>query len=163
MKAIERDKQKFENWLSANGAEIMMPTNPYEFARFIANGGTHVVYSNKKGQISANGFALDCVAAFENGKHLSMGFTKTQRTHNGNKKAALIKRDGSDCFYCRQDLNDDITIEHLIALDKGGNNRLENMALAHSKCNALMGNLSLTKKLKKRDEYLIAIYRNGSA
>jgi len=148
-----KQKDSFAEWLVKNGAEILLPTNPYEIARFIAHGGTHIVYSNKKGSISANGFALECVTAFDNNKPLFMGFTKTARTSNTKKKAVLLKRDGDTCFYCGNPMPiDDITIEHLISLDKGGNNRIENMALAHSKCNLDMGNLPLITKLKKRDQ-----------
>lgn len=147
------DAPKFKAWLEKNGAEVLMPTNPYELVRFIAHGGTHVIYVNNKGRISANGFSVDAMQAFDDGKPLDMGFSKTKRTPNASRKAALIKRDGRDCFYCGKPMtDDDITVEHLIALDKGGNNRLENMALAHDACNRRAGNSSLTYKLKLRDQ-----------
>jgi len=148
-----KDAAKFKNWLERNGAELLMPTNPYEVARFIAHGGTHIVYTNSKGRISASGFALTALTAFEQNKPLDMGFAKTARTQNTKRKAVLLKRDGRECFYCGLDMpDDDMTVEHLIALTNGGNNRLENMMLAHSKCNDDMGKLPLTIKLKKRDE-----------
>jgi len=144
--------EQFKQWLSRMGAEVLMPTNPYELARFIAHGGTHVVYVNGKGKISAAGFALEALAAFDGGKVLSMGFAKAARTANSKRKAVLMQRDGRGCFYCGIDIADeDMTVEHLIALDKGGQNRLENMALAHAKCNNKAGNLSLTMKIKLRD------------
>jgi hypothetical protein len=143
---------KFHSWLESNGAQIMPATNPYEVARFIAHGGTCIVYANSKGKISANGFALKAVEAFERNQKLDMGFAKTARTVNTKYKAALLKRDGRECFYCGLDMPDeDVTIEHLIALDKGGNNRLENMALAHYECNQKAGNMHLTAKIKLRD------------
>lgn len=144
--------QAFNSWLEKNGAQVLPPTNPYEIARFIAHGGTCVVYTNSKGKISANGFALKAVEAFERNQKLDMGFAKTARTVNTKYKAALLKRDGRECFYCGLDMSDeDVTIEHLIALDKGGNNRLENMALAHYECNQKAGNMHLTAKIKLRD------------
>lgn len=145
-------QQSFLSWLETNGAQVLPPTNPYEIARFIAHGGTCIVYQNSKGKISANGFALKAVEAFERNQKLDMGFAKTARTVNAKYKAALVKRDGKECFYCGLEMPDtDMTIEHLIALDKGGNNRLENMALAHSDCNQKAGNMHLTNKIKLRD------------
>lgn len=146
-------QNRFIDWLKKNGAEMLQPTNPYEVARFIAHGGTHIVYTNKKGNISANGFALECLNAFNSNQPLDMGFTKTARTQNTKSKAVLLKRDGNECFYCGLEMAiDDMTVEHLIALGNGGNNRMENKVLAHQKCNAAVGNLTLTLKLKKRDE-----------
>lgn len=143
---------KFNQWLRSMGAEVLLPTNPYELSRFIANGGTHVIYVNKKGAINALGFSLECIKAFKAGKTIDMGYTKTARTPNAKRKAVLLKRDGRDCFYCGLPMNDnEITVEHLIALDNGGNNRLENLMLAHEKCNNEVGNLPLTIKLNKRD------------
>jgi hypothetical protein len=144
--------ENFKKWLAKNGAEMLLPTNPYEVARFIAHGGTHIVYTNSKGRISANGFALEALTAFEKGKQLDMGFAKTARTSNAKRKAVLLKRDGRDCFYCGLPMDDeDITVEHLIALVNGGNNRLENLALAHSECNSKVDNFPLTTKIKMRD------------
>jgi hypothetical protein len=144
---------RLSNWLSSQGAEVLMPTNPYELARFIAHGGTHIIYVNAKGKISANGFALQAMEAFNAGKKLDMGFAKTSRNDNSKRKAVLLKRDGRECFYCGKEMPDnDITAEHLIPLDKGGNNRLENMALCHQACNMKAGNLSLTKKVLLRDK-----------
>jgi hypothetical protein len=144
--------EQFRQWLSRMGAEVLMPTNPYELARFIARGGTHVIYVNGKGRISANGFAAEVLAAFESGQQIDMGFAKTSRTSNGRRRAVLLQRDGRACFYCGIDMpDDDITLEHLVALDKGGTNRLENMALAHRLCNNKAGNLTLTMKIKIRD------------
>lgn len=153
-----KDAKRFNEWLDRMGAQVLMPTNPYELARFIAHGGTHVIYVNGKGRISSNGFATECISAFDGGKTLDMGFAKTKRTPNGERRAVLIKRDGRECFYCGLDMSDDdITVEHLIALDKGGNNRLENMALAHSKCNHKAGNLSLVAKIRLRDSMRNAV------
>jgi hypothetical protein len=147
------EQVKLNNWLARQGAEVLLPTNPYEIARFIAHGGTHIIYVNGKGRISANGFALDAMTAYENGKSLDMGFAKSARTANTKRKAVLLKRDGRECFYCGKEMEDgDITVEHLIPLDKGGNNRLENMALAHEACNQKVGNMPLTRKIAMRDK-----------
>lgn len=147
------EQNKLHSWLTKMGAELLMATNPYELARFIAHGGTHIIYINGKGRISANGFALDAYNAFQSGKNLDMGFAKTSRTDNARRKAVLLKRDGRQCFYCGVEMEDgDMTVEHLISLSKFGNNRLENMALAHESCNIKAGNMPLTKKIQLRDK-----------
>ena len=144
---------KFHKWLEENGAQVLMATNPYELARFIAHGGTHIVYVNGKGKVSASGFSLDALNAFEHGKYLDMGFAKTARNNTAKYKAVLLKRDGRECFYCGLEMsNDDITLEHLIALTNGGNNRIENMALCHFECNQKAGSLSLVAKIRLRDK-----------
>lgn len=144
---------RFREWLSRCGAEVLMATNPYELARFIAHGGTHIVYMNTKGRISACGFAKVALEGFNSGKTVDMGFVFTQRSSNAKRKAVLIQRDGRDCFYCGLPMTDeDMTVEHLVALTKGGSNHLENLALAHEKCNIKAGNLSLLRKIQLRDD-----------
>lgn len=59
----------------------------------------------------------------------------------------MIKRDGTKCFYCGQELEDDITVEHLISLVCGGKNSLGNMVLCHYDCNKNAGNLSVAEKV----------------
>lgn len=147
-----RDCNPFEKWLISQGAEVLAPTNPYELARFRAMSATHIVYQRKNHKVSAMGFALVAYEAFKNGEKLDMGITKFKRNNTSTKKAALLKRDGRECFYCGFDMpNNDMTSEHLISRHKGGTNQLENMALAHNKCNVAAGNLPLMEKIKLRD------------
>ena len=60
----------------------------------------------------------------------------------------MIERDGTCCFYCGNEMGDDITVEHLIALSCGGKNDLSNMVLAHQKCNQEVRNLPISEKIK---------------
>jgi hypothetical protein len=148
-----KDCNTFEKWLIKQGAEVLAPTNPYELARFRAMSATHIVYSNAKGKISANGFARLCYDTFLKNGTLDMGIVKFKRNNTSTKKAALLRRDGRDCFYCGLEMpNEDITAEHLIARDKGGPNKLENMALAHKRCNGKADNLPFMEKIKLRDK-----------
>ncbi len=39
------------------------------------------------------------------------------------------------CFYCRQALGDDVTVDHFIPLSRGGGVGIGNSVLAHLKCN----------------------------
>lgn len=65
-------------------------------------------------------------------------------------RAALLQRDGSDCWFCGRDLGDDITIEHLVPRSKGGVNHLDNYALAHAKCNQDAADKTLVEKIDMR-------------
>lgn len=54
---------------------------------------------------------------------------------------ALVLRDGADCFLCRKPFKEelDITFDHWIPQSKGGTWDLDNLRLAHKRCNALKG------------------------
>lgn len=146
-------QNQFLNWLRHNGAEVLAPTNPYEYARFIARGGTHVIYQGRRG-ITANGFAQECLIAFEQGKPLHMGFAKKGSSHARRWAAALMERDGDGCFFCRKPLAGDITIEHLVSRQKGGPDHQDNLALAHQRCNQDASHLPLVEKIKIRERAL---------
>jgi hypothetical protein len=54
--------------------------------------------------------------------------------------AALISRDGPECRYCRKVLTIvSITIEHLQPKSRGGNNRINNLAISCAPCNNRKG------------------------
>jgi hypothetical protein len=55
--------------------------------------------------------------------------------------ARLMFRDGEDCCYCLAPLGDDITLEHVVAQSRGGSDELDNLKLAHDRCNARMADL----------------------
>lgn len=54
----------------------------------------------------------------------------------------IIERDGDFCYICKKDFSkkDKRTIDHWIPLSKGGTWSLENLRLAHKKCNAWKSN-----------------------
>lgn len=56
---------------------------------------------------------------------------------------ALEERDGPDCFLCRKPFKstEEKTFDHWIPRSKGGTWDLENLRLAHKRCNALKGDL----------------------
>ena len=61
--------------------------------------------------------------------------------------AALISRDGEDCFFCARALGQDITVEHLVAIAHGGPNHISNLFLAHAACNNEAGHMSAPEKV----------------
>lgn len=138
-------------WLRQCGAEVLAPTNPYEFARFRAKGGVQVIYKGRRG-ITSNGFGNECLMAFENGRRLSMGITTKPRSSLTRLKAGLAERDGLECFYCGLFLSEDaMTIEHLVSRHKGGPDHMDNLVLAHEPCNKEADNLPLVEKIKLRE------------
>lgn len=59
----------------------------------------------------------------------------TENTSRAEIIEALVKRDGGDCYLCETDLEDDVTIDHVIPQSRGGSWELFNLKLAHFKCN----------------------------
>ena len=52
-------------------------------------------------------------------------------------KAQLIWENGRKCAICGKRITslDDLTVDHIVPLAKGGRNVIENCQLAHKKCN----------------------------
>lgn len=149
------DWKAFLEWLRQQGAEVLAPTNPYEVARFRARSGTHIVYTTASGCITASGFAKRALQAFRSGHRLDMGLTKVPRDFAAKYRAALYERDGRACFFCLADMpNEDMTVEHLVPVSKGGPNHLDNMVLAHELCNKRADNLPLVRKFQIRTDAL---------
>ena len=143
------DVPKFIAWLQAQGAEVLATTNGWEIARFKAHGSVHVIYKDARGHISANGFARQCLDAFGMGSNIAMGFTVRRQTLGWKVKQSLLARDGSACFFCTKPVTqEDISVEHLVGIGKGGHSHMDNLALAHVDCNQKANNLPLMEKIK---------------
>ena len=155
-----KTRSEFLEWLRQNGAEVLAPTNSYEYARFRAQGAVHVIYEGRKG-LTANGFGAVCLESFNrNQQRLDMGITKKPRNSMGRLKVDLVARDGSDCFFCLKPMADqDMTIEHLVSRHKGGPDHMDNLVLAHMKCNGLADNRPLVEKIKIREMAMLQIQK----
>lgn len=140
---------EFHDWLQRVGCEMRPATNPYEFARFVARGGVHIVYVNSRGTIKASGVAREAWEAFVGGHPFASGIAKVARTKAWKVKSSLIDRDGNACFYCGKEMpEDDMSVEHLVSIDKGGPNHMDNLALTHRACNKAADNLPLVAKIR---------------
>lgn len=149
--------EKFKLWLKERGAHILPVSNEYESLRFK---GSKVGVFYKSGKHSGE-YALNAYKCFSKGMAWDGRPVKTARkTKYTKEKKQLIKRDGTNCFYCGNPLEEDITLEHLIPLTSGGNNELYNMVLAHEKCNQKMGCSGINDKvnfaIKTRVEKIIS-------
>ena len=149
---MNKKQKEFLDWLRKNGAQVLATTNPYEYARFIAQGSTQVVYTGRRG-ITANGFAKKCLDDFLKGeKYLKMGSANIPRSPMAKLRNAIIQRDGTECFFCRKQIPEmEMTVEHLLSKQNGGSDHMDNLALAHKFCNQKAGNLPLLKKIETRE------------
>lgn len=136
------------------GGEVLAPTNPYEVMRFRTRFGVGVVYENSRGVRNWNSEAK---AARQHLSSKANGSLAPVVVHGRRKGAGtvdrLLARDGTSCFFCRQPLLDDITVEHLVAVAHGGPNHISNLFLAHLACNNRAGHLSAPEKIAMRDAW----------
>lgn len=152
--ATDELAQRFAEFLTVAGADLLPPTNDYELARFKTAHGVCVIYRNKKGAVSfSNDHARIAWEAFVADKRWLASATY-KRAPRKNVEAKLRKRDGDGCFFCGHPFTEDqpATLEHLLSITHGGNNHLSNLALAHGDCNMKAANLSVVEKAKLRDE-----------
>ena len=74
---------------------------------------------------------------------------------NSDRKRQLVPlveaRDGKRCFYCGDPLGEDRTLEHLLSLADGGTHHVNNLVLAHLKCNERAGDGPVMKKILLRE------------
>lgn len=58
-------------------------------------------------------------------------------------KIQLLWKNGKRCGICGKKIRrvDELTVDHIVPLAKGGGNVIENCQLAHQKCNAEKGNI----------------------
>lgn len=69
----------------------------------------------------------------------------TPAAKNEIREQLVIQQDGV-CYFCRSKLTERIHIDHLQPLERGGDNKIENLVVACSKCNQ-------EKHAKTVDEY----------
>lgn len=67
----------------------------------------------------------------------------------------LVNKYGGDCYLCHENFQSkkDITLDHLIAKSKGGDDNIENLRLAHQHCNAAKKNMSLEEYAIMQEGY----------
>lgn len=144
----------FKKWLVERGAELLIPTNPYEIVRFCAAGRTGIIYEKQNGGRTITGEAIGAWADFKS----SDGSWKPKRRVKRKGKTAivvqtLIARDGNVCFYCGDPFTEDRppTREHLVSVIHDGPNHISNSFLSCQKCNLEAGHLSAPEKIRLRD------------
>ena len=147
------DFTKFRAALVAAGSEMLAPTNPYELLRFRSSYGVGIVYRTKRGRETWNTEAKQARAHIADSKGSLAPVVVQGRRKDAGTVNALLIRDGAQCFFCRQPLGDDVTVEHLVAIAHGGPNHVSNLFLAHGECNRRAGHLSAPEKIAMRDQW----------
>lgn len=150
----EKRLNLFRAWLTERGAEILVPTNPWEVLRFRAEGETLVIYRNESGRLKVPPLAHAAYAAFRCNGAWS-GAPKGSRPNTKRKSVIirrLIERDGRECFYCGQPIADrEETLEHLVAVAHNGPSHISNLVLAHKRCNVQADHLPVVEKVRLRE------------
>lgn len=66
------------------------------------------------------------------------------------QRRTLVSRDGTLCALCGEQMpSNDMTVDHIVPLSKGGADTITNMQLAHSRCNMAKGS---TLEAQEEDE-----------
>lgn len=146
----------FKKWLVERGAELIVTTLEYEVLRFRTNRpGVSIVSVNKKGIFKFVGECEEAWIAFCSQMSWTAGtvVVKRRKHHSHLLYKTLIERDGDLCFYCGLPLNRDfVSIEHLLPVTHGGSNHISNLVLTHKCCNNRVGNLSVSEKVRYREQ-----------
>lgn len=141
---------KFKEWLVQNGAEVLIPTNPYEVVRFRANNQVSIIYKSKRGDMTFTGESEKAYDCYKHAKPWAGGNRKTGTP--GVTTRTILERDGNLCFYCFKPMPpEDMSREHLLSQVHGGSNHLSNQVLAHRLCNSQASHLSIMEKIKIRE------------
>lgn len=144
----------FKKWLVERGAEVLVPTNPYEIVRFRAAGRAGIVYEKQNGARTLTGEALGAWADF---KSRDGSWKPLRRVKRKAKTAIVVQtilaRDGNGCFYCGDPFTEENppTREHLVAVIHDGPNHISNSFLSCETCNVEAGHLSAPEKIRMRD------------
>ena len=142
---------KFITYLKAvPNVQLLDPTNKYEVVRFRTCNGVSVVYQKQNGQLTFTGEAKEAYDKFKKKNVwtvVSTGLKEKKRL-----KKEIIERDGINCFYCgRKTPEDNRTIEHILSIEHGGNNNINNLALSCQGCNLAVGSMAVVEKIAYRD------------
>ena len=150
--AFEKHKERFIGWLKERGASMLTPTNEWELARWKGGDTTSIVYTNSRGGITFSGDSAKAWTAFRSGNNGFRVAPAAKRAHKASPVIrALRERDGHDCFYCAQAVDDEsASVEHIVPVTHGGPSHMSNYALAHRQCNANAGHLSAMEKFSIR-------------
>ncbi|TCM71908.1 hypothetical protein EV291_1228 [Rhizobium sp. BK068] len=141
---------------------MLEPTSEWEVLRVRTSTGTHIVHKNRNGAQRWPVALLEIVRVYNTNGSIALAATRRKRSNSKLRQlyGALVKRDGSECFYCGEVVAPlgtpvpppyEATTEHLVCIAHGGPDHLANRFLAHHECNQIAGNLSAPEKIKLRD------------
>lgn len=154
-----KKRADLKNFIVTVGGTLKKETNEYEVARFIFKGETGIIYEGKKGISFNKPIAKQVYFNFENKIFAHLGEKKKRQVKYKAEKEALLLKNGKKCFYTLEEMSDDeISLEHLIPLGKGGTNNIDNMVLCKRSVNMDLGNKDILEKFKVREANIIKGY-----
>ena len=141
--------KSFEDWIVQNGGEVLDPTSQWELVRYkTPHDGLCVVYQNAKGGIKFNGVTKEHYNLFTNGRPIIIHKRSSIAKVKKSIRQALSERDGACCWYCQIGADEtDMTLEHVVGINSGGPNHMNNYALACEPCNRVVGDLPVVEKV----------------
>lgn len=180
--AMGANLAKFKEWLSAQGAVELQPTNPYEKARYsIAQGHLILYEGSRRGRhwyASLGGDTLEKIRRAYNDRNKKGRGQIGQEVINASNKVKrqsrpkderlrilkhLLRTQEDECFFCGLELEleppedtpkeDRPSIEHLVPLALGGPDTEANMVAACLGCNTDVGHMTVYEKIMYRDSF----------
>jgi hypothetical protein len=171
---------RFVRWLIDSKCIVQEVMSKWEVLRYRASPSdgvkrrTHVVYRNADGRITFTGSSLTHWNWFITNQPMvkqpeeTEPEKKARESWTARNRRLLIDRDGMDCFFCgktmeldhlgrpTEDGKPDITIEHMLSQKVGREtgadvNHIDNLCLAHAKCNRDIGHQPVNEKLIYRE------------
>ena len=157
MRRTDHQIALFREWLVQCGATVEPGFTPWEILRFRScrTSGVTSVYRNTKGKESWDTIATTLYAEYAAGKRPRLAHEDSVRYRTKALVAALVLRDGLECWFCGKEWPDqdspDLTIEHLLSRNHGGPNHESNLTIACERCNAAAGSLPIVGKVMLRE------------
>lgn len=147
---------KFKKFLINCGGQILHETNEYEVIRVDTDKGVQILYRKQSGLLTWPDELVKAYMAYRSGGKVKWKASKRKKVNRKRGpvlQQTLEKRDGPDCWFCGLAFKpaEKKTIEHLLNVSNGGNNHINNLALAHEKCNQMARNMGITDKVALRE------------
>jgi hypothetical protein len=110
-----------------------------------------------KSLIGKKSHAMYCSKTCKSMDHTYKHRAKT-RMVGVTRRMEIIERDDSTCYICNTSVNfNEIELDHLIPVSKGGNSSNENVAVSCMKCNRSRGNRINEKQLIKIQQLKVSV------
>jgi len=154
--------ERLKAWAVSEGAEAEALTNPYELLRLRVQGGVAIVWRRDSGKQTWNPLAAKLRQALDSGKGYPPDLRRVEKTEvdfvpgkNRVTHKTLILRDGEGCFFCFEEKEGEMTLEHLVPRAHGGPDHISNKFRACCPCNMRAGHLSAPEKIRIREAALL--------
>lgn len=146
---------KFKKFLVNCGGQLLHETNEYEVIRVQCDKGVEILYRKQSGLLTWSDELVKAYIAYKSGGTVKWKASKKRKVNRKRGPVVvqtLLKRDGEGCWFCGKPMESGKeTIEHLLNICNGGNNHINNLVLAHEKCNQQARNMGIADKVRMRE------------